>query len=195
VQAGRVQAAALFGAELWWKGEEETGTLSYRDDIQKRSTRDESQHGHQHRRPRRRIWPLLGCSTTQQPQETLCVGTCKPTEGRPSQGTRVSREQRHRSQLVILPGLRRPERRNSVARDGGTFRRQYHHGGGDESQVLSRATSHGASHLHGRMERRMREPQGYASPGRNADAEGAQGPHGFETRSLRRRVRSHRPRP
>jgi len=34
VQAACVQAASLFGAELWWKGEEK-GTLGNRDDIQK----------------------------------------------------------------------------------------------------------------------------------------------------------------
>ena len=35
VQAAWVQAAALFGAELRWKGGEEKGTLGNRDDIQK----------------------------------------------------------------------------------------------------------------------------------------------------------------
>ena len=106
------------------------------------------------------------------------VGTCKPTEGIPNQGTRGSREQRLRSQLENLPGLLQSERRNSVARDGRTLRHHYHRGGGDGSQVRSRATPPGGSSSWTDREWRRREPPGMQSPGRKAR-------HGRGTRSTR----------
>jgi len=61
--------------------------------------------------------PSPGGSTSQRPQKALRVEIYRPVKWRPGQGTRRSREQRHRRPLGIL-GLSQPERRDIITGDG-----------------------------------------------------------------------------